>query len=188
MFVNALSGCDAWGDEQNLEYFTRAIELAQELGTLITHETHRGRSLFNPWITHRLCQQLPELKLCADYSHWCVVAERLIESECQILADLAGHVHHVHARVGYDQGPQVPDPRAPEYGDAVACHQRWWRQIWQAQLAQGYTITTMNPEWGVDGYMHEAPYTGEQVADLWELQLYTLEAEQQNFKQWQQGQ
>ncbi len=184
VFVNSLSGCDAWSDEQNLEFFGKAIELEKEFGIVITHETHRGRSLFNPWVTQRVCTQLPDLKLCADYSHWCVVAERILEGEEAILASLAKQVYHVHARVGYDQGPQVPDPRAPEYAYAVEQHQTWWRQIWQAQYERGDQITTMNPEWGVDGYMHEAPYTQQPVADLWDLQLYTLHEQTKQFEKW----
>ena len=31
------------------------------------------------------------------------------------------HVLHVHARVGFDQGPQVSDPFAPEWSQVRVC-------------------------------------------------------------------
>ena len=42
---------------------------------------------------------------------------------------LAGRAHHIHARVGCEQGPQVPHPAAPEYQEALTAHERWWTQI-----------------------------------------------------------
>ena len=74
---------------------------------------------FNPWLTRDLLEALPDLRITCDFSHWCVVSERLVLDEFNdILALAARHAHHIQPRVGYSQGPQVPDPRAPEYADA----------------------------------------------------------------------
>ena len=70
---------------------------------------------------------MPELLLCADLSHFVVVTEthpadwKLTEA----IDALADRVIHIHARVGYEEGPQVNDPRvsiqsktkAPEWED-----------------------------------------------------------------------
>ena len=48
----------------------------------MAHETHRGRILFNPWITCRLLDRFEHLKLCCDFSHWVCVSERLIDDHC----------------------------------------------------------------------------------------------------------
>ena len=33
--------------------------------------------LYNPWVTRDMCRLFPDLKLTADFSHFCVVAERV---------------------------------------------------------------------------------------------------------------
>ena len=181
LFITCLGGCDAWPETQSIEFFGRAMELAREANVTVSFETHRGRSLFNPWVTQRIVSQLPAIRLTCDFSHWCVVCERLIDSELDIIEQIANNAHHIHARVGYDQGPQVPNPAAPEYQAALQAHQRWWEIIWQSQLARGYATTTMTPEFGPDGYLHEAPFTREPVADLWQLNTWMANTERAHF-------
>lgn len=185
LFITCLGGCDAWPEEKNLEFLHRAMELADAFGVEISFETHRGRAFFNPWITQRLVQQLPGIKLTCDFSHWCVVCERLIDSDVDVIEALTPYAHHIHARVGYDQGPQVPHPAAPEYQHALRAHQRWWQMIWETQSAAGYQFTTMTPEFGPDGYLHEQPFTRIPVADLWQINQWMAAEEQQHFRDFQ---
>ena len=180
-FVTCLGGCDAWPESKNLEFFVRAMDIAAEYDVSISFETHRGRAFFNPWVTQRLVEQLPQIKLTCDFSHWCVVCERLIDTELELIESLAPHAHHIHARVGYDQGPQVPHPAAPEYEPALHAHQRWWQLIWDAQRVAGYEVTTMTPEFGPDGYLHEQPFTRQPVADLWEINQWMAKEERRHF-------
>jgi hypothetical protein len=165
--------------QQHMDSFKS--KLADVIGVTVSFETHRGRSLFNPWVTQRVVEQIPDILLTCDFSHWCVVCERLIDSEMDIIRQIANNAHHIHARVGYDQGPQVPNPAAPEYQPALQAHQNWWEMIWSAQQQRGYQVTTMTPEFGPDGYLHEAPFTREPVADLWELNTWMAEAERAHF-------
>ena len=187
LFITCLGGCDAWPEEQSLEFFTRCIELATTAGIAVSFETHRSRSLFNPWITQRIVERLPEILLTVDFSHWCVVCERLMDTELDVIDAIADNVQHIHARVGYDQGPQVPDPRAPEYEYALRAHQNWWQLIWQSQLKRQFRTTTMTPEFGPDGYLHEAPFSREPVADLWQLNQWMAEEEKQHFERFTNG-
>ena len=181
LFITCLGGCDAWPESQSIEFFQRAIEMAQHYNTTVSFETHRGRSLFSPWVTQRIVNQIPEIKLTCDFSHWCVVCERLIDTEIDIIKLIAKNAHHIHARVGYDQGPQVPNPAAPEYATALQAHQRWWEIIWESQQRREYQVTTMTPEFGPDGYLHEAPFTRKPVADLWELNTWMANQETEHF-------
>jgi len=181
LFVTCLGGCDAWPEQQSIEFFQRAIELAQSYKLLISFETHRSRSLFNPWITQRIVEQIPEINLTVDFSHWCVVCERLMDSELDVINAIADNVQHIHARVGYDQGPQVPDPRAPEYENALRSHQSWWEILWRSQIKRGFDVSTMTPEFGPDGYLHLQPFTQQPVADLWELNCWMAQEEKQHF-------
>ena len=168
-FCNLMTGCDAWPLDVQIDYFTRAHALGVEHGMLLSFETHRGRSLFNPWVTRDVLRAVPDMVITCDFSHWVVVCERLMDSEWDTIEEVARRAHHIHGRVGYDQGPQVPHPAAPEYAAALASHRRCWEAIWLAQIERGYTLTTMTPEFGPDGYLHCLPFTSAPVADLWEI-------------------
>lgn len=181
LFITCLGGCDAWPEAKNVEFFFRAMELASAANCMISFETHRGRALFNPWITDRIVAQLPEIKLTCDFSHWCVVCERLMDTELDVIHRLAPHAWHIHARIGYDQGPQVPHPAAPEYQAALRAHQSWWELIWQQQRRRQWSVTTMTPEFGPDGYLHESPFSREPVADLWEVNQWMAQEERRHF-------
>jgi len=184
LFITCLGGCDAWPEDDSIEFFSRAMAMAQSAGITVSFETHRSRILFNPWITRRIVAQLPEISLTVDFSHWCVVCERLMDTELDVIHAIADNVHHIHARIGYEQGPQVPDPRAPEYDYALRAHQQWWQIIWQSQLRRQFKITTMTPEFGPDGYLHEAPFSRTPVADLWELNQWMAEQERTQFAEY----
>lgn len=184
-FVNCIGGCDAWEADRSLAFFSGAMELAREYGIGICFETHRGRSFFNPWITLRLCEQLEGITLTADFSHWCVVCERLLDSERDVLERLIGRVRHIHARVGYDQGPQVADPRLARYQRALASHQYWWRNIWEQQRQQGFSRTTLTPEFGPDGYQQLDFTSGEPLGNLWEFNRWMAQCQRTEFAQWQ---
>jgi sugar phosphate isomerase/epimerase len=126
LFVSTMCGYDAWSWQQNLDFFGQALALEQAVGIAIGFETHRSRSLFNPWVTRDLLLEFPTMKLTCDFSHWCVVCERLIDTEWEILELCAQRALHIQCRVGYAQHAQVPDPRAPEYRLALDAHERWW--------------------------------------------------------------
>jgi hypothetical protein len=97
---------------------------------------------------------------------------------------VAERAHHIHGRVGYDQGPQVPHPAAPEYAAALASHERCWEAIWRSQQARGYHVSTLTPEFGPDGYLHHLPFTNAPVADLWELNRWMGERQRLHFSDW----
>lgn len=181
-FLTVIAGCDAWPLEASVEFFGATLEVAESIGVVASFETHRSRSMFNPWITRDLLLALPALRLTCDFSHWCCVAERLVmETEPDILALCAERVAHVHARVGYDQGPQVPHPAAPEYREAVEAHERWWTRLWRAQIERGIEVSTMTPEFGPDGYLHCEPFTQRPVADLAEINEWMAARQRERF-------
>ncbi len=181
LHVNCIGGCDAWPLAATLRFFEGGMALARQHGLSLSFETHRARSLFNPWITRDVVAALPQIALTADFSHWCVVCERLIDTELDIIEAIAPNVRHIHARIGYDQGPQVPHPAAPEYAVALEAHQRWWQLIWTAQHAGALALTTMTPEFGPDGYLHCLPFTQAPIADLWDLNRWIGNAERAHF-------
>ena len=179
--MTCIGGLDAWSEEESLCFFREAMVLSGSYGLQISFETHRSRSLYNPWVTQRIVRALPQISLTADISHWCVVCERQMDTEFDTIDTIAPHVRHIHARVGYDQGPQVPHPAAPEYAYALQAHQSCWERFWNAQRKRGFEITTMTPEFGPDGYLHMFPFTQVPVADLWEINCWMSETEEQHF-------
>jgi hypothetical protein len=185
-FLNLLAGNDRWPLMQQVDFFGRAQALADTAGLICSFETHRGSSLYSPWVTLELIKQLPQLRFTADISHWVVVCERLFNDAADDLSPFIERVHHIQARVGYDQGPQVPHPAAPEYAETLAFHQSVWRAIWASQRARGYAVSTLTPEFGPDGYTHLLPFTQAPVADLWELNLGMALSQRQQFDLWSQ--
>lgn len=183
-FVNVMAGCDAWPVATSVEFFKAAMDIADKHGVLCSFETHRGRSFYCPWNTAAVLEQLADIRITCDFSHWVVVCERLMDSEWDAIELAAQHAHHVHSRVGYDQGPQVPHPAAPEYAEALASHQRCWEVVWAAQRERGYQETTMTPEFGPDGYLHHLPFTNAPIADLWDINRWIGATEQQHFAAW----
>lgn len=169
VLINSHGGADAFSREESLEFFRGALEIEKSLGIPVAHETHRGRILFNPWITRSILNELPELQICADLSHFVCVCERLLGTELEIIEQIAQHTLHVHARVGYEEGPQVPDPRAPEYAPHLKAHETWWDLIWEAQRRRSFQTSTLTPEFGPPPYLATLPYTGSPVANLVEV-------------------
>jgi sugar phosphate isomerase/epimerase len=184
VFITCLGGCDAWEEDKNIAFFIAAIDLANSAGVTVSFETHRSRAFFNPWVTERITSAIPEMRLTCDFSHWCVVCERLLDSELELIERLAPKTMHIHARVGYDQGPQVPDPRLPRYLPALDSHRRWWREIWDYQRQRGLSRTTLTPEFGPDGYQQLDAMTGEAVGDLWEINCWMAQDQRDQFEQW----
>ncbi|MEM9514408.1 MAG: TIM barrel protein [Actinomycetota bacterium] len=171
--VNVHGGADAFSDDDARRFLRTAGEMAGDHGVALSHETHRGRILHTPWRTARLLDEVDDLWLTADLSHWVVTCERLPNDRADDLAVALARTRHVHARVGFDQGPQVPDPRDPRWSTFVDAHERWWTEAFAAIGARGDQIT-VTPEWGPPPY---APTDGSGVplADNWELVQWSAE-------------
>lgn len=164
--VNCHSGHDAWSEHEAAAYFDEVLRVEADEATPVAHETHRHRIFYAPWSTARLLARFEAIRVCCDFSHWVCVCERLLEDQGDVIAACAERAIHLHARVGYEEGPQVPDPRAPEYARHVAAHERWWDQVWAAQEARGLATSTLTPEFGPPNYLHTLPFTNVPVADL----------------------
>ncbi|HVW22756.1 MAG TPA: TIM barrel protein [Opitutaceae bacterium] len=186
LFATVLAGCDRWEAGLSLDFFGRLLEAAREAGVAASVETHRSRPTYSPWATRGLLEGLPALRLTCDFSHWCCVCERLVlDGEPALLALCAGRARHVHARVGYAQGPQVPDPRAPEHREALEAHERWWDALWAARPAGG--PATLTPEFGPDGYLQAQPFTGLPAGDLGEINRWMAERQRRRWRERAQG-
>jgi sugar phosphate isomerase/epimerase len=185
--IVAHAGRDTMSFGKTIRFFEQALRVEEELGIPIAHETHRRRPLYSPMNTMVLLRELPDLHINADFSHWCVVTESMLEDHSEALAIAARRAIHLHGRVGFENGPQVPDPRADEWKDRVHKHESWWDQIIAAHLVRGEKTLTFVPEYGPPTYMHTLPATGEPTADLWDVCLWSAERFRKHFKSRVQG-
>jgi len=103
-----------------------ADALARELGVVVQVETHRHRLLYSPWACRDAVARRPALRLIADLSHYvCVCEAPPGDADLEeAVAELVPRVTHTHARVGHEEGPQVPDPADPRWAAHVAGHVR----------------------------------------------------------------
>lgn len=181
--VNSHSGYDYFTRSEAEQFFYQAQEFEKNIEVPILHETHRKRVLGFPWVAREILPSFPTLKLTADLSHWVCTAETNCDdpelNAC--IQQFASQVHHIHARIGYDHGPQVPDPRAPMWEPYNVGFSRWFEMIWKAQLARGETESTFEPEHGPPSYQVCDPNTGVPLADVWDVNTWVGERGKQDF-------
>ena len=160
--IICLGGADAWSLEQAKEFYTEALACEAETGVPVAHETHRSRLLHSPWQTVEILNAVPELKTAMDLSHWVVMSERLVHDQEAAIKLVASRAIHVDARVGHEEGPQVPDPRDPAWSSHLEAFETWW----DLAITSDQVVV---PEYGPPPYLPTTPYTGEPVADLWAI-------------------
>ena len=163
--INLITGSDSWSDPDQDDFLAALLDRIEAVPVGVMLETHRSRSLFDPWRLPSRLQRFPLLRLTADLSHWCAVTERLMTPDLAPVQAMAGRVDHIHARVGHPQGPSVSHPFAPEWAEALDAHRRCW-QLFLDQSVQSDQPFTITPEFGPDGYMPLQPFSGEPLADF----------------------
>ncbi len=174
VYINCHSGKDHFGFDQNRQLMEFTGELSAKTGVPIYHETHRGRALFAAHITKEFLQKIPSLRLTLDISHWCNVHESLLEDQAETIELALGRSEHIHARIGHAEGPQVNDPRAPEWLNTVNAHFAWWDKIVERKKKDKKTITILT-EFGPADYMPTLPYTRQPLSDQWDVNTYMMQ-------------
>ncbi|MEX2601596.1 MAG: TIM barrel protein [Balneolaceae bacterium] len=168
LYINCHSGRDYFTFEQNRQLIDYTTRVQAASGVRISHETHRSRMLFAAHITRQFLDELPELRLTLDISHWCTVHESLLQDQPEAVSLALERTDHIHARVGHRQGPQVTDPGAPEWEREVAAHFGWWDRVVEQKISEGGRITVLT-EFGPPAYMPTVPFTGMPLADQWQI-------------------
>lgn len=174
VYINSHTGKDHFSFSDNLDILTTALEFERIEKIPVTHETHRGRFAFAAHITAEFLEELPELKLTADFSHWCCVAESYLEDQEENLNKAINKAYHIHARIGSTQSSQVNDPRSEEWKNEKKLFLKWWKEITlNANSLKG--ILPVTCEFGPHPYMPTAPFTAAPLASQWEINLYIKE-------------
>ena len=142
-------------------------------GVPIYHETHRSRMLFAAPVARHYLETLPGTRITFDVSHWCNVSESLLQDQGETMSLAIARADHIHARIGHPEGPQVNDPRAPEWQTAVDAHFGWWDRIVELKKQKGEVLTILT-EFGPADYMPTLPYTKQPLADQWAINVYMM--------------
>lgn len=174
IYINCHSGRDYFLYEQNEKLIDVTTSLSKETGITICHETHRSRMLFAAPVARQYFEKHPELRITLDISHWCNVSESLLDDQQDTVNMALQRADHVHARIGHPEGPQVSDPRAPEWEPAVKAHLAWWDKIATMKKEQGKPMTILT-EFGPPDYMLTMPYTRKPLADQWAINVHMLQ-------------
>jgi sugar phosphate isomerase/epimerase len=174
LYINCHSGRDHFTFDQNKAFIDLTTEVTARTGVPVYHETHRSRILYSAPVSREYMEKLPSLRLTLDISHWCNVHESLLEDQQDTVALALSRTGHIHARVGHPEGPQVSDPRAPEWQKAVKAHFEWWDKVVESKRREGKRLTTLT-EFGPIDYMPSLPYTRQPVANQWEINKYMLD-------------
>lgn len=172
LFINAHTGHDYFTFDQNITLLQTAAEVAQQTGVRVLHETHRGRFSYSAPAIQAYLLKLPALRLTADYSHWVNVAESYLADQHANVERAIAVSDHIHCRVGHPEGPQVNDPRAPEWATALDAHARWWDAIRTRLQRAGAPQLTVTCEFGPAGYLPTLPYTQQPVASQWDINVF----------------
>ncbi len=173
LFVNSHTGKDFFTFEQNAELIRLAAEVQKQTGVRIVHETHRGRFTYSAPATQHYLANFPDLRLTADFSHWVNVAESYLADQPENVRRAIDRSEHIHCRVGQPEAPQVSDPRAPEWKDALETHAKWWDAIRTAQQKAGARTLTITCEFGpAPGYLPTLPYTQQPVVSQWDVNVF----------------
>ncbi len=159
------TGADSFDDETVIKYYRLTTQIARDAGIEPFYETHRARPMYNPWRTVKILEALPDIWLTADFAHWLPVVDRLPYDLEDLFKYCAERTGHLHARMGHEKGPQIPDPRDPIWEAHVAIHEQWWDWCIEAAQSREHAIA-ITPEFGPWPYLDHVPFTHQPVANV----------------------
>jgi sugar phosphate isomerase/epimerase len=171
LYINCHSGRDYFTYEQNKSFIDFTIALSKKTGIKILHETHRSRIMYAAPAGRNYFDKIPDLRITFDVSHWCNVSESLLANQDETMKIALERTDHIHARIGHPEGPQVNDPRAPEWKEALDAHLAWWDKVVEMKKASGDTLTILT-EFGPADYMPTEPYSRKPLADQWGINVF----------------
>lgn len=175
LFISSQTGKDYFTFEQNTGLIRIADTISDRHGVKIIHETHRSRFSFAAHLTLPFIEKNPDLRLCLDISHWCNVAESWLEDQPDAVSQAFSRTDHIHARIGFPEGPQIPDPRAPEWKEALDRYTGWWGRVIGQRREEGWKEFTVTPEFGPIPYMTILPFTKQPITNQWEVNKYMMD-------------
>ena len=171
--INSHTGSDFLSFEQNMAFIKAANNLSATSNIPIYHETHRGRFSYSLPETKKYLEANINFRLTLDISHWMVVHESLLKNREDLLEKVVLRSDHIHARVGFEEGPQVNDPSGPEWKIVLDRHLDIWETVIQKNWNEK-KIATITTEFGPPNYMPTIPFTRKPLSDQWENNVFIM--------------
>jgi sugar phosphate isomerase/epimerase len=178
--INSHTGKDFFDFGDNCKIIETTEHIAKNSGIPIWHEIHRGRFSFHLKTLLKYLDVFPNLNLIADFSHFCVVSESNLDDQQDLLKQIYPNIKHIHARIGFEQSPQVNHPFAPEWKDYLEKYVIWWKEIIQIHQKRNYSAISITPEFGPFPYMPQEPFTKKPLSNQWEINIQMKNHLQQN--------
>jgi len=172
LFITAQTGREYFLAEQVEGCLASCRQVNQQTGIQIYQETHRNKWAYAAHVVHPFLERHPDLLLTLDVSHWFCVSESYLGDQQAAVEEALHHASHIHARVGHIEGPQVWEPSAPEYADALEAHLKIWDKWIQIRLEEGVGSCTITPEFGPPPYMVFANRKGTPEQEQWRLNYW----------------
>lgn len=169
LLINSHTGMDFYSYAQNAKLLEMAHSIEEETGVAITHETHRSRFSFAAHTCLPYLEEYPFIKLTSDFSHWCCVAESMLENQTIAIQKAIKHTYHIHARVGSAQTPQVIDPRDENNKNELDLFLKWWGDMLKNAIATEREYMTIVPEYGPHPYSLYYPNTKSPMRNQWDI-------------------
>ncbi len=170
-FINSHTGKDYYDFKDNCNIINLSHQISKETKIPIYHEIHRGRFSFHLKTLLQYIETFPELLLTADFSHFCVVSESNLSDQQDLLEKIYPHIQHIHARIGFEEGPQVNNPFAPEWKLYLENYTKWWQAIIKVHQTRPKNLITITPEFGPFPYMPQEPFSLKPLSNQWEINL-----------------
>lgn len=174
LFINSHAGKDYYSFDENCRVIEHAMNISEKTGVRILHETHRGRFSFHAASLLPYLNKFHEMELVGDFSHFCTVSESMLEDQEEIINQIIPFVSHIHARVGFEQAPQVNNPAAPEWNKHLNQFIEWWQAIVNSNKDRGNDSFTISPEFGPEPYMPVQPFSQIPLSNQWDNNMYMM--------------
>jgi Xylose isomerase-like TIM barrel len=175
ILINSHSGKDYFSVDDQLKVIDVVQEFSEKNNIVIAHETHRGRIGYSPYNAMELFMQRPNMKITADFSHWVCVTESWLQHSPAIMEEAIRRTKHIHARVGYTQGPQIPDPRLAAWSEPVNYFMALWKRIIEYQKSINTQLFTITTEFGPPPYMWTKPADNTAIESQWDINVFMMQ-------------
>jgi len=182
LLINSHSGKDSFTLDEQLKVIDVAEEFAAKNNVVILHETHRGRIGYHPAALREIFALRRQMNITGDFSHWVCVTESYLEDFTDELNIAIQRTKHLHARVGFPEGPQIPDPRFIIWKEPVDFFLNLWDKIIDYQKTSGAQHFTITTEFGPPPYMWVEPSTGKPLSSQWDINVYMKDLLRQRYR------
>ncbi|MBE7170838.1 MAG: sugar phosphate isomerase/epimerase [Williamsia sp.] len=180
--ITAQTGREFYSEEEAARCIACCEAVSRKTGIPVYQETHRNKWAFAAHAVYKQLLKNPDTPLTLDVSHWFCVSESYLHDQQPAVELAIRSARHIHARVGHCEGPQVWDPAAEEYSEALAEHLKIWDKWIQLRRESGAAYCTITPEFGPPPYLVFANRAGTPFEEQWRLNLWMKDLLQKRYE------